>query len=226
MKAATYVPITGNRKTGPVAATYASIRSTCPPCPLRDNGCYAQGGHVAFTVRRLDRAGASTVEAAHAEARLVEAGPVYPATPLRLHVSGDASTIYAAQRLALAAAVYRRRRGGPVWTYTHAWRDVPRGAWGRSVSVLGSIENAADAAAVRAQGYAPALVVARFPNGARAFTREGVRYVPCPEQTRGVQCVRCRLCFDADALRDRGHGIAFAAHGRSAKRVRRRLPLI
>ncbi len=147
--AATLVLDSKNAKTGPVAVTYASIEATCPAaCPFRGEGCYAQLGHVGFTVRRLDRAGATALQAASDEAAAIQ-GVKHPfGRPLRLHVSGDAST-----------------------------------------------------------------------NKAAAFERDGVRWIPCPEQTRGKTCAECRLCWDTESLRACGAGIAFAVHGASKKRV-------
>lgn len=226
---ATFVPLSRNAKTGPVAATYASIRSTCPDsCAFKDAGCYAQGGRVAITVRRLDSAGATAIEAAHTEARLVETGQCIPGLPLRLHVSGDARLTYSAQRLGLSASRWRARSGGPVWTYTHAFRDVPRGAWGPDVSVLASCDHPSQAPLARSQGYAPAVVVAELPPDGRAWYDRGsaTRWIPCPEQTRGITCTQCRLCFNADSLRDRGAGIAFGAHGQGAKHVKLRLQVV
>ena len=43
-----------NVKVGNVSVTYAPIKATCPAsCPLRDSGCYAQGGNVAIHEKRL-----------------------------------------------------------------------------------------------------------------------------------------------------------------------------
>lgn len=212
-------------KFGLAAATYTGIRSTCPAsCALRNgNGCYAESGfRTGAIVRRLDAARATSVQAARAEAALLRehAREVPKGYPLRLHVTGDCRTQRATKILADAARAWP----GPVWTYTHAWQAIDRVTWG-PISVLASIEDPRNARRAMRQGYAPALVVAQHETD-RAFRAHGVRWIPCPEQTRGVPCSRCRLCFDADALRARGAGIAFAAHGVQAGRVRRRLPVL
>src|SRR5262245_23835716 len=111
------------------------------------------------------------------------------ARPLRLNVSGDARTAAAARTEGDAAARWVRRGGGPVWAYTHAGATVPRAAWGASVSVLASVQSTADGPAMLERGYAPAAVVTELPADGRAFDRDGVRWIPCPEQTRGVQCI-------------------------------------
>jgi hypothetical protein len=225
--AAVFVMHTGTPKLGFAACTYVSVEHTCPrSCGLRDAGCYAQTARgVGFTVRRLDARHVTPLQAACAEASaILENAPhAPPGHPLRLHVAGDCRTRRAAETVSDACRSWR----GPVWTYTHAWRTVPRAAWG-GVSVLASIEDARDGRAALRAGYAPALVVAEHPRNGRAWKHYGVTWIPCPEQTRGVKCSACRLCFDAEALRARKSGIAFAAHGNgraTVKRNLRQLPL-
>lgn len=214
-----------NKKVGLAAVTYTSIESTCGTCALKNEGCFAQHGRVGILVRQLDDHGATSIQAARAEAALILANAkrAPDGYPLRLHGSGDCRTEATARIVANAAAEWP----GPVWTYTHAWRTVPCKAWG-TVSVLASIENTEEGRAAMRAGYAPAVVIHEHPRDGRAFMRDGIRWIPCPEQTRGVQCNRCRLCFDADALKERRTGIAFAAHGNGRARVKRairQLPL-
>ena len=210
-----------NTKTGPVAATYASIEVTCPPrCALKKVGsCYAQLGRVGLHGRRLDQADRelTPLGAARAEAALLDAVVTPLGRPIRLHVSGDCRTPAAARALAHAVRRWEGRVGGRAWSYTHAWRAVKRSDWGR-VSVLGSIERPRDARKVMERGYAPALVVQTHPSK-RAYRAHGVEWIPCPEQTVGVTCAQCRLCWNGDALRKREQGVAFAAHGPRRKRV-------
>lgn len=92
--------------------------------------------------------------------------------------------------------------------------------------MLASVESIADATAARASGYAPARIVDSHPADGRAFAEGGTTWIPCPEQTRGVPCVKCGLCFDAEALNARNAGITFAAHGGKASALKRRLPML
>jgi len=236
MNGAIYVSNSGNTKllgTEPADATYASIAATCPiTCPLKDQGCYAQGGHVAITVARLDAEAAHVEDpemVADAEADAIDAAYGGKKVPrgraLRLHVSGDSRTIVGTRLIAMAVTRWKKRGGGVAWTFTHAWRRVQRKHWER-VSVLASIERPELAAKVRKQGYAPALVVDHHEPDGKAFFSHGVRWIPCPNQTRGIGCTDCRLCFDADALFARNAGIAFAAHGPRANAVKRRLTVL
>src|SRR5260370_59541 len=190
MNGAIYVSDSGNVKiigSQKADATYASIEASCPDsCVLKANGCYAQDGRVAIHVRRLDVEARGDI--VKAEVRAIDGsyrgGRVPKGRSLRLHVSGDARTTRAARSLSAAVRRWQARGGGVVWSYTHAWRDVKRAAWG-TVNVLASIENPRLAAAARRQGYTPALVVERH-SSAKAYVSHGVRWIPCPQQTRGV----------------------------------------
>jgi hypothetical protein len=118
---------------------------------------------------------------------------------------------------------FSRAERGHFWRaakFTHAWREVPRDAWG-SISVLASVEQLGDIEAARAAGYAVAIVVDEVPTD-KAFFRVGsdTKIVPCPAETRGATCIECRLCLDDDKLARSNVAIAFEAHGPTARRVR------
>jgi hypothetical protein len=230
-------PLSGNEKTGKIAATHVGTDRTCQTCKLKDPDpvtgkipCYYRSGfRTAPLDARMNEAArvqkASLVRIAKAEARLIDrlltgkkrdGSNRVTGRPLRIHVGGDTPTKEAAVIVAAAARRFTERVQAPAYTYTHSWRTVPRKAWS-GVSVLASIESTADGRKALKRGYAPAVVVERF-DGPKAFERDGVRWIPCPAQTRAdVSCDSCRLCMNADALRDRGTGIAFAAHGNNTK---------
>lgn len=227
-KPTTLVLSSKNKKTGDVAATYASIESTCPEsCALKSEGtCYAMGGRVAMTVRRLDSAGATAIEAAENEAEQIDAVKYVPGgKPMRVHVSGDCATDESAKILGAALSRWVARGGGQPWTYTHAWRSVSRESWGESVSILASCDTAAQAMEATAKGWVPATVVPEF-QGPKTFEAGGVKWLPCQEQTRGIPCVECKLCMREGDLRAKGYGIAFAAHGMRKGALKRRLEVV
>jgi hypothetical protein len=206
-----------------VCATYAPISHTCPAtCPLRDNGCYAQSGNVAIHNRVREQRSASNTAidcAAEEAAELrVAASMGYANQPMRLHVAGDSTTSTGTKILSDAV---RDVWKGPVWTYTHAWREVRRHMWG-GVSVLASCETEEQLYTAVISGYAGAVVVSEFPNGKRAWTTtEGIRVIPCPAQTSDRTCAECRLCWDDTALYNRNAAIAFSAHGSGKKKLKR-----
>jgi hypothetical protein len=215
---ATVRALSMNEKIGDAATTLAS-QVTCPSsCVFKDGGgCYAEGGNLAGTTRSLNRAEGSQLDAARLEAKLIDGMTVYPGRPMRLHTVGDCSTGAAALEVSRAAERYMARGGGQVWTYTHAWRSVSRGVWGR-VSVLASCETAQDVRDAAARGYAAALVVPKFLSR-RRYGIDGVDVVPCPAQTTPtVACSSCRLCFDDAGLLNRGTAVGLAVHGSAFER--------
>lgn len=233
MNGALYVSDSGNTKlmgSKKVDATYVSIKASCPKtCPLMGEGCYAQLSYVGMTTHRLDdeAQGNSPLQVARAEARAIDTayrgGPIPSNRDMRLHVAGDSRTRAAAKIVNSAVGRWKNRGGQDCWTYTHAWRNVPREDWA-NVSILASVSTPQEAALAKKQGYAPAIVVGEHP-GDKAYQLDGsnTKWIPCPAQTKGVGCSDCRLCFNADRLFENNFGIAFAAHGVKKDTVRRHL---
>ena len=237
MRGAIYVEGSANNKLAgskPIDATYAAIKNTCSPtCPLKkDKLCYATLSFVGMINRRMERRAKnnSPLEAARAEAKAIDAshngGNIPAGRFLRLHVSGDSRTIAGTRVLNNAVKRWISRGGHTAYSYTHSWAHVPRSMWSK-VSVLASIENVDQVRAVRAQGYAPALVVPNHLSD-KAYTLPNcdTKFIPCPSQTRGIGCSDCRLCFDADRLYKGNYGIAFAAHGVKKNALKRSLTVI
>ena len=223
-KLALAVADSADKKLGNAATTYAAQTSCPTSCPFFGGGCYAESGSTGMFVTGPLNAAAAAVphdafDVALAEADAIDQLDVVPGQPLRLHTVGDCASDEAARSVSAAAARYRARGGGPVWTYTHAWREVARASWGE-VSVLASCESAADEGLARARGYATAVVVESFNAKGRHLidaqeskAAAGVDVLPCPQQTSHVTCSDCRLCFDDAKLRERGHAIGFNIHG-------------
>lgn len=219
-----------------VATTDTSISATCPvSCPFKAHGCYASSGLTRFSAERLDReARGFTAEQVIAEevqqidrafggGRIPQDG-ARGGRDLRLHVGGDVGSTIGAYMLGGEAERWVERCGGAPWTFTHAWREIPREAWGSAISVLASVERAEDIEGARAAGYAAAIALEQFPSD-RAFRLPGTtaRIIPCPAETRGRTCVECRLCLDDKKLLERNVAIAFALHGPGAKLAREQL---
>lgn len=222
---------TDNRKTGRVNVTYVS-QGSCPvTCPYLGCGCYAEGGPVGRVTTRLNShgAGLTPVEYARAEADAIDG--LRADHDLRPHIVGDSRTPAAARVLGEAIDRYVERSAlllvdpAQAWLYTHAWRLVPREAWGSHASVLASCETPADVDAAHARGYAACMTVTRF-DSQRLHQKDGLTLLPCPYQTRGVQCVDCRLCMDDRRLYGDRIVIAFEAHGARAGTVRKSLDVL
>lgn len=210
--------LTANPKLGDVSATYVAQLSCPASCPFLGSGCYAENGFTSMAItKRLNRgvaAGTTPLDIAAREAAAIDG--LTGERDLRLHVVGDSTTQAGTRLLAAAALRYSSRHARPVWTYTHAWRSLPRKIWG-SISVLASCETADDVRAAGHRGYATAMVVREHLTD-RLTEVDGIKVLPCPEQTRGVSCAECRLCQRDDYLRDSGITIAFAAHGSPASK--------
>jgi hypothetical protein len=220
----------GNKKIGDAATTYVEQRSCPSSCPFfGGGGCYAEEGRLGKVITGpLNRAAAEVAatpeDIARFEAAQIDGLEVVPGQPLRLHTVGDCKTDAAAAIVAAAAARYEDRGGGPVWTYSHAWRDVSVESWG-SVHVLASCETADDVREAEARGYASSVVVETFARRGR-YEHDGRFILPCPAQTKdGVTCSSCRLCMNSLRLRDAGLTIAFAIHGTELTKHRARLAL-
>lgn len=219
-----------------VTTTYVGQQSCSRSCPFYDEGCYALYGKCNMTFSRLTtqakEAKLSANQLAQREAKIIDRlVPVFKAgkrkgktRAIRLHTAGDCRTTKAARLVSAASRRYLKRGGGKVWTYTHAWRTVPRSAW-KGVSVLASVENAADARKAKARGYVPAIVVEKF-DGPKAFELDGQKFIPCPAQTSDRYCDTCRLCWDDSKLQEIGAGIAFEAHGPGKNKAKRKLNVV
>jgi ParB-like chromosome segregation protein Spo0J len=223
-----------------MATTAVSIEATCPSsCPFKSapgvpQGCYSDAGFSRIKMQRLDEGarGLTPDEVTAEEARQIDdafgGGPIPQdgargGRDLRLHVGGEVSSTAGAKLLAKAAAWWRARGGGAVFSYTHRWKEIPRSAWGEAISVLASVERPEDIEAARKRGYAAAIVVEDFPSD-EAFSLPGTnaKVIPCPAETRGTNCAECRLCLDRDLL-EMNAAIAFKVHGRQAEQAREAL---
>lgn len=211
-----------------VDCTYAPIEKTCPDsCEMKkDKSCYAAIGFVGIHNKRsMDLSKNLTkIQIAEQEAKQIIKNSNTNAKYLRIHVSGDSQTKTGTKLLAKAADVWIENTNGHVWTYTHAWKNVPKSYWG-NVSVLASIDKSSDAKLARKAGYAPAIIVSKF-DSPKMFKLDGVKYIPCPSQTKDITCVDCKLCFNSNRLFDGNFGIAFEAHGATKEKIKRRLKLI
>jgi len=212
MKAVCVVEKSGNSKVGRVSATYAPFQ-TCPEsCPIKEF-CYAKYGPISICTKQITEQaeGKSVIELAHMEAEGIRG--LKGRLPLRLHVSGDCPNAESAAIVGEACYAYRYKHNQPVWTYTHAWRDVPRDAWGTGIAVLASCVELEEVSQAQSLGYVTAMVVPKLPK--KAFKIGSTSFVPCREQKTGLQCVACKLCFKERLNRV----IVFEAHGARKNRL-------
>lgn len=217
-----------------VSSTYSSIAATCPDsCAFKSSGCFASEGFTKIAGQKMDAAasGRSSLEVIREEARLIGKAFRGRGIPqdgarggrdLRLHVGGDVGDARGAEVLGRAAAAWRARGGGSVWTYTHHWRAIPRAAWGKRLQVFASIERVEEIEQAAELGYPAALVVEAFASKRAHTVGDRWRIIPCPAETGGATCASCRLCLDRDILGMRAV-IGFAVHGTGSVAAREAL---
>lgn len=213
-KLVTAVEHTENAKLGGMSTTYASIASCPSSCPLlKAKACYGMSGPVNYVWQRLGEEG-RPLEIAKLEAAAIDG--LSGNLDLRIHTLGDCKTDATANLVSQAAERYMRRGRRKAFTFTHGWRKVARQSWGK-VSVVASCETPSDVLAAKAAGYATALVLPEFEKDV-AYMHQGVKIVPCPEQTgRCKTCSQCRLCLQDEKLKAAGITIGFKAHGPSLR---------
>ena len=197
-------------------------QSTCPAsCPLRRAGCYAERGSLRFHTGRLNRAPAGRpAQVAQEEAAAIRGLSGW--RRLRVHVVGDCRTPAAARIVGAAMVRHTERHNRAAWTYTHAWRQVPRAAWS-GAQVLASCETPAQARQATRAGYPVALIVPTHPSR-QVYQYGGLRVLPCPAQfttngARGTTWERCEVGAQPDRLRDRGLVLGFRPDHNSARSV-------
>jgi hypothetical protein len=196
------------------STTYATVDSCPRACPLKGaKACYGNIGNLAFQWKRL--AGCKSPEKiARTEAKAILG--LTGKYPLRIHTLGDCRTTEAVRIVSLAAMQYMSRFGQPAWTYTHAWRNVNRDAWG-TVSVLASCETTDEVKQAAKRGYASLLIVPEYETNC-SYMVDGLKLVPCPRSTgEAKSCLSCRLCLDDSRLLRIGLTIAIEAHGPSLR---------
>lgn len=208
------------------AATYVSIEATCPDsCRFKASGCYAEDGFTRRMHREMDRARRRWHPNIY-EAELIKwifrngvpQDGARGGRDLRLHVGGEALDTAGAEALAEAATFYQQAGGGAVWTFTHRWREIPRSAWG-PITVRASIERASDAVDAALLGY-PAALVQSHPLNAVTLIG-GIKFIPCAYETKGIECVRCRLCLTKAEAGAQNPVVVLAIHGARANKARR-----
>ena len=216
-----------NKKTGPIPVT-TSPRSTCPSCPLKGNGCYAESGPMAWFWHDLDSTG---ITWSHLVAR-VRALP--SGTFWRHDQAGDlspsAADTISTPRLAELVRANRNKRGH---TFTHypvidhkGNADAIRDANAAGFTINLSANSLAHADALTDFGPVASVVPIKWQRRANESltvyrrrirglrTPAGKPVTICPATYLDhINCDRCRLC----SVAARRSVVAFPAHGARRK---------
>ena len=225
-----------NRKVGPIPVSTSSA-TTCPDaCPLKDAGCYAEGGPLAIYWRKV-----TEQKAGETFARFLEKVAALPAGQLWRHnQSGDLqpaphdSETIDAPALAALTMANKGKRG---FTYTHfnvtenrANRDAVAAAnrGGFVINLSGNSPAHADRLAETKAGPVVTVLPIEYArkthkgDWAETLTEYRARVAPLPKHTPAgrrigvcpatyteTNCAACQAC----ALADRITVIGFPAHG-------------
>lgn len=203
--------VSKNVKTGPIPVS-TSDKSTCPDtCPLKGQGCYAEGGPLAIHWRKLSRE--DNYLQFLQQIKGLPAGQAW-----RHNQAGDLAgdnNVIDADKLAALTAANKGKRG---WTYTHkplnkdnlkAIRAANEGGFTINVSC----DSFQEVDRVKKLGL-PTVVVVPSDSPLKGETPEGNRWVVCPAQYKDVNCADCLLC-----QKQRSVTVAFQAHGIKKKTV-------
>lgn len=218
-----FVPVSSNRKTGPIPVTY-SLRETCPPsCPHYRADCYAEDYYTRITWDKVADRGKPLADVAASIAAL-PAGQLW-----RFNVAGDLPGTGESVDPAALGEIVRANTGRRGFTYTHKKSpDAVKWArhateWGFTVNL--SADDAGEADTLSAHGL-PLVCIVPTDCPEKTQTPGGLPIVVCPAQTRDdVTCADCGLCQRAN----RAVVVGFRAHGTRAKmadaKARRVIPI-
>lgn len=184
------IPVSGNRKTGPVPVSYTSAR-TCPDaCPLKSNGCYAEAHPVSTHWSDVERF-TDWLTFCQSVKRL----PL--GTLWRHNVAGDLpgeGDKLDCDALAFLVGANIGRRG---FTYTHkplktvGQRTAVKQAIKAGFTINRSADTLAQADKYAAQGF-PTVVT--LPSDAPQVSRTpaGRVVVACPAESREITCATAK----------------------------------
>lgn len=209
--------ISGNKKTGPIPVSTSS-KSTCPSCPLKGNGCYAESGPLRLHWDKVsggsrggtltELCGAIRKLPKHQLWRWAQAGDL----------PGDADHI---DTLALAELV-DANAGRDGFGFTHYDPRVGDNAMAlahandHGFTINLSANNLEHADELYALGIAPVVVVLPIDQTKPSKTPAGRHISVCPATVRDdVTCATCGIC----AVSSRKAIIGFPAHGSGAKKA-------
>src|SRR6516165_2883017 len=208
-------PKSSNAKTGPIPVSTSS-RETCPSCPFKGSGCYADGGPIALHWDKV-----SSGERGDAWHVFVRKISKLPHGQLWRHnqagdLPGKGDKVDAVALSQLVGA----NVGKHGFTYTHkpltaANASAIRDANARGFTINLSANNLAHADELAAAGVGPVAVVLPIEQTTNTETPAGRKVIVCPATQRDdVSCMTCQMC-----ARQRDIIIGFPAHGASAKRA-------
>jgi|SRR5690625_4915789 len=202
----------GNRKLGRgVRATYREVGPTCPQsCEhLQNRSCYALYSFVNMH--------AKVSEYSRSDADIIYdyVTNLPEGKKLRHHVSGDfmkPGDMIDTNYIDSVLKAHSERPDLKGWTYTHAWErlDSKKMNAEKSLCVNASCDSKEEVINAVNSGWPATTVVDEdFESGVININGKNARLVVCPNQTHGISCSECMLCF----RKNRSSVVAFRVHG-------------
>ena len=210
-----------NSKTGPIPVT-TTERKSCPKtCPLKKNGCYADGGPLAIVWDQIT----SRKDIGKTWSQLCATIKTMPDGQLWRHNQGGdlphKAQIIDYDKMVKLINANQDKKG---FTYTH--HDMSKSENraivqksnknGFTINLSGNTLDHADK--LQALNIAPVVVVVPIDQVTNTVTPKGNKVVICPaaiDTTDKVSCKTCKLC----AIADRKTIIGFPAHGASKRKA-------
>ena len=212
-----FTRVSRNAKTGPIPVTTTSEESCPAACPLKRNGCYAEGGPLAILWRKVtERKAGMAWDAAMAEIAKLPRGTLW-----RHNQAGDLPGIGDAIDADAMATLTRANKGKRGYTYTHKPMTADNAAAVSDAIAQGfavnlSANDLAHADELASLGIAPVVVVLPADATRATMTPQGRKVAICPATiSDNVNCASCGLC----ALTGRKAIIGFPAHGASKRKA-------
>lgn len=206
-------PLSGNRKLGMGVAVSTSDMATCPDsCPLKANGCYANGGPLLRHWSEVSKGNRGTDW--NTFVSKVEELPFE--WKLRINQAGDLpgeNEEIDAEKLDQLSLVVKKKRLR-AWTYTHKPLNknnlnAIKKAISNGFVINASADNLKEADSFK-QKNVPVVVVLPKDAPDTVFTPEGNKVIVCPAQRfENSDCSKCLLCQKSN----RSVIVGFRAHG-------------
>lgn len=200
-----------NQKTGAVALSTYRTQLSCPvDCALYGAGCYAENGIVS-PFGHAGRGSVSLDRLRDGIARL-KAGDV-----VRFNVSGDYLKADGTPDHEYIEVTNSVPEHITVISYTHAWRRLRPEWFAKHTRPNASCDTPIDVALASAAGWA--TVIVDNDGSLPGAVIDGRRFVQCLFETKGKQCIECKLC----AHTSRPSAVVFVAHGTRKRAAREAL---
>lgn len=207
--------ISGNSKTGKMPVSTSSKETCSDDCPLKESGCYAKYSFLGMHWNKVTSGEHGTSWSTFVDnvAKLAD-GTIWRHNQAG-DLAGKNNTIDTEKLMQLVEA----NKGKMGFTYTHKKmteknKKLIRYANTNGFTINLSANNDDHADSLVSLNIAP--VVLLVSHDAESYTTNGGnKVIICPEQTKGINCVECKLC----ARSNRKTVIGFRAHGTAKKQV-------